>query len=254
MRDLEPTDNEAASQSIGGHGAQPNGSAGSKTEKVRLWARICLWAGLVVVAFGFARGFGIEILQEPLELFPPEMELPLGRLDTIAVDKEGNIYCHSRFSDRIQIYAPDGRFIRGFNVQLSTFRIDGNENIRGYAGGEVLTYNLEGELLKKEPYDREVHGEEFYDTFERDVTDASGNLYRIMPFPTISSRVEKITPEGKRTVVMSQPLYLRLVQAPFPVFVYIFLGFCLIWTYLIVKHLHNKKRKQQRKSQGRRVT
>ena len=95
--------------------------------------------------------------------------------------------------------------------------------------------------MKQEPYDRAVHEEEFRETYQGKAKDADENRYRIMPFATISSRVEKITPEGERTVVVSQPFHVRLFQVPFPAFLYVLVGLCLIWT-CGVKRSHEKRR------------
>ncbi len=259
MPDLERTDSETESQSMSGHGAQPNGGAGPKPDKVPLWARICCCAGLALVAISVVLTFVMGILEDE-GFFPSEMELPMKRVDTIALDKEGNIHCHSSWSTRIQIYGPEGRFIRGFYVDnIRRFSIDANQNVSTsvgstiFSGAKFRTYNWEGKLLREEPYVDEIHDKIFgigedkvLGVDKPEATDAAGNSYRIMPFSSISARVEKITPDGKRSVVVSQPLRLILIKAPFPALFYFFLGFSLFCTYKIAKHFHNKKRKQLR--------
>ncbi len=93
---------DAKAENVPSNSSNSNGSAGPKPDKVPLWARICHWAGIAIVSLSLLLLVG-RVLLGSLDLFPPKMELPLGRLDTIAVDKEGNIYCHSRLKMTYQL-------------------------------------------------------------------------------------------------------------------------------------------------------
>jgi hypothetical protein len=82
------------------------------SKKIRYVISIFSTFFLVIGAIGFfsgplASGFGVSF--DNLDSF----EFPLGDLEGIAVDSEGNIYCGLQFYSRIQVYDAKGNFIYG---------------------------------------------------------------------------------------------------------------------------------------------
>ena len=204
------------------------------------WVRACHICGIILTVLGFGLSMCVNGFTFPL--FPSTVELPSSRIHAIALDSQGRIYTYSQYTYRLQVYSPQGEFIRGFSSHgLSACRIDSQGHLRGVGGNWVFTYTLDGDLLRKERYDPDVHGEEFYARGDERITDASGNTYGVMPWPMIWPRVEKVSSSGNRVIVISQPLWMWLIQSPFPVFVYIFCGIGLYWTWYFVERRYNKR-------------
>ncbi len=212
-----------------------------RTGDVPIWARIGWPILFMFGVLGLVYAVIIPQVTQFASLLPAQWELPMGRLDNIAVDPQGNIYCHSRGSEWLQVYGPEGRFIRKFFYDGGAFTIDENQNIRGDYGQEIRTFDIEGNLLKQEPY-LEMHSKEFRDALNGRAEDAFGNRYRIMPFSRIITRVEKIDPQGAGTVIVSQPLHIWLFQSAFHFsLLYLLLLFCFRWTYMWVEHSSEKR-------------
>jgi len=201
------------------------------------WVRYCHAIAVVTMSVGFA----IVLASIPIyRLCSSATRLPLGSLDAMAVVK-GQIYTHSRVTDRVQVYTGRGQFVRGFFVPRGIVVVDDNERIRVWAGHDVISYTPDGALVGKERYDRDVHHKEFYPRRDRKMMDAAGNTYRMMPWSTVWPRVEKVSPGGKREVVISQPFWLWLIQVPFPAFIYAFCGIGLYWTWYFVGRRYKKR-------------
>ncbi len=192
---------------------------------VPYWVRVCNVAGIILFAFLIFLFIG-----SVYPFYPSTFELPISRLDTIALDQQGRIYTHSRFTNRIQVYTPEGQFIRGFSVRASVFRIGPQQIIRTQSGNKMFTYTLAGELVGEEPFDRANYRKEFEDRPDDKVTDSDGNVYRVMPWPTFKPRVEKLPPNREREIVIQQPRWMNLIQVPLPGFIYGFCGLCLYVT------------------------
>ncbi len=179
-------------------------------------------------------------------LYPPKIELPLGDPKGVAIDNFGNIYCGSRYYERIQAYDPEGKFIRGFSTGFrrgrgslfSFFINDSNElHIRVFDAlltdmgmvDRLIIYDLEGNLINAEEFpSKDVPY--FYKTKNR-VRDSSGNLYILKGF--LFPRVIKQATNDKESIIISTPIWLWPFQGPLPNFAFFFLGlFGLIFLHI----------------------
>jgi len=198
------------------------------------WTRVLGFSGVAI--FLAALGIALALCAPTYRLYPGSWELPLSRLDVVGIDSRGRIYTYSRWTHRIQVYSGSGRFVRAWSAILGTFRITRQDTIRGLSGAAVYTYSLDGRLLDKEKYNRYVHHEEFDENAE--ILDPAGNTYRILPWPAVWPRVEKVSRAGVREVVISQPLWMWLIQVPVPVFFYALFGVALFWTCHFAERRH----------------
>ncbi len=169
--------------------------------------------------------------------YPPKIELPLGDPENVAIDNFGNIYCGSKFYERIQAYDSEGKFIRGFSTGFrrgrgsvfSFFINDNNElHIRVFDAlltdvgriDHLIIYDFEGNLISAE----ELPSKEIsysYKTKNR-ARDLSGNLYILKGF--LFPRVIKQAIDGKESIIISTPIWLWPFQGPLPNFACFFLG------------------------------
>ncbi len=217
---------------------QLSGSAGIKTTVPR-WAKVCHVVGLGLIASPFF--LAIIFGSVTIPLYPSTFELPISHLDTIALDQQGRIYTHSRWTNRIQVYGTQGRFVRGFSVDSGTFRISPQQIIRTDGWHKMRTYTLAGELLGEEPMDMVTFRKEFEDRPDDKVTDSDGNVYRVMPLQSFNPRVEKLSPNGDKEIVISQPLWMGLALWHSAGLIYFFCGLGLHATWLRVKRNCEKR-------------
>jgi len=149
---------------------------------------------------------------------PPEMELPMGEMCSIAVDRAGNIYCASYSYGRIQVYDREGKFVRGMYVGGGGGRIimyfDTKERLHVYvAKARILqVYHPDGTLAGKR---KDEVAASIDSSINSTARDRDGNTYRIRT-PSFYPRVFRITPEGQQSVIVAVPLYLLLFQGPMP--------------------------------------
>ena len=155
---------------------------------------------------------------------------PLSDLSGIAIDSSGCIYLAVEGYSRIQVYTSNGDFIRSWHVRSAggAFRIRMDENNLLHA---VLVrpdlydvFDTNGQLVESRKIKsaaeelrllKEARGLE--------KKDAYGNTYLIENLRW-SSRVVKISPDGKRSVFVKDPDYFQLTRRPEPVFLVGVLG------------------------------
>jgi hypothetical protein len=224
---------------------------------------IIIWkivkAVVILVFWIWIIGFLSPILSDLLSATEKPMassliRVPLGRPGGIAVDSQGQIYYVANCHNRIQVYDKNGRFLRGWffprsgNLSATTQLIIDDNGYLHVETGYYETkypikdldrkvynvYNANGELLKK-------RSETFSylkipDVFER--KDPFGNIFKVkhhLLFPKVLS----VSPSGKETVIVSDPLYLKFINFPFPSAVCV-LGISIIYS---IWELWQKKRK-----------
>lgn len=180
---------------------------------------------------GFAAGFicaCVTLFNKPM--VSTWARFPLGVLDCVAVDNRGNIYCGLAFYGRIQVYSPEGKFLRGWFVNAGggglRMKIDKDNHLHvcPAKSNNLYVFNTNGLLLSSNammPKERDLYFE--YNPYQA-AEDAEGNPYTILPKLLVVPRVVKIVPTGETLTVVSDPFYLWFIQGPFPAFIWIFAG------------------------------
>ena len=156
------------------------------------------------------------------------IRFPLGELCDFDIDSEGQFYCAASVPGRVQVYSPEGDFIRGWFVGNGgrdfKINVDPNDMVHVYLyipGSKPPPchniYSREGELI-----------ESLYTPKMKDVSfsgnaqaNHNGVLYQMRGrhvFPVI----ERVKPDNNRTRVISDPFYLWFIKSPFPTFAYAF--------------------------------
>lgn len=209
---------------------------------------IAILARLLMI-IGFIGWFSGFILSSGLyRIIPDSFEMPLGDLQGIAVDSEGNIYCGSKYYSRIQVYDIDGRFLYGRHIAsaMGVFKIKINNydqlEVATYSGDKRYIFAKDGTLLSKRSnaanflagFDK-INNYYCYDE-KRDIT------YRIKPIllpwpksmPFLGSHIVKKDASGKETVIIKTPFYKWLFMGPFPGFLLLFIGL-LIYNIIVGK-------------------
>jgi len=184
---------------------------------------LLLW----IINFGLWWFGGIGLTRIPLlmrTLFHRSTtQFPLGELSGIEVDSKGNVYLASPDYERIQVYTNQGKFSRGCFVEsgggLFDIWIEDNQLHAVISRGwRHHVFDLNGKLLKRiEIASQEEHKRLFEKAGGLKTQDALGNTYTIQNeerFP----KVVKISPDGEQSLLIKNPLYLRLLQKPQPVF------------------------------------
>ena len=176
---------------------------------------LCLFIPAVCWMCIFFR-FGFR-MWKLLGTFPAELRFPLGEPRGIAIDSEGRIYCISEFYSRLQVYAGDGRFLRGWFVPSyisgSQLEISNDGTVCISAGGTTYIYSITGAWLGKKKYLEPLEPE----NYDYEAYDKSGVLYRLERI-LLLPRIVKYTPNGSKAVVVSDPWHLALLRGAIPAF------------------------------------
>ena len=190
-------------------------------------------SGLIGCLSGILMSYGLY------KIIPDSFEIPLGELEGIAVNSEGNIYCGTKYYSRIQVYDIEGRFLYGKHIDstMGPFKIKINSNdqleVSIYSGYQKLIFSKDGTLLSKSASKsyyllgfEKINDYYCYDE-ERDIT------YQIEPIllpwpksmPFLGSHVVKKDASGTETIIIKTPFYKWLFMGPFPGFLFMFIGF-----------------------------
>ena len=173
--------------------------------------------------------------------FRSRTESPNSEPHGIVLDNSGNIFCGSKFYGRIQKYYPDGRFARGFGTEGGTergsdfgFHINEENQLCITVSGiskdnkgsvhRLRAYDQQGKLVCTEKY--ESNKRDYWHDMSNYATDSVGNLYTFKGF--LFPRIIKQTPAGTRTIIISTPIWLWFLQAPFPAFAFFFVSMFII--------------------------
>jgi hypothetical protein len=119
----------------------------------KLWDWMSVTAALVGV-FGFLGGAVVAMAGNrlPLQAF----EFPLGDVQGVDVDREGNVVLALGFYGRIQLYDANGRFRRSWSADALggsfTVCFQSPDLVASYAGrrGSTIVYNLAGERVRED--------------------------------------------------------------------------------------------------------
>lgn len=204
----------------------PTGSIGCKFVKYISIAILWIWM------IGFLSPFFSAVLSFSGIPMPSSIiRTPLGIPGGIAVDVAGRIYYVSNSYNRIQVYDKNGRFLRGwfFTIPGNLSKtvqviIDEKNRIHVEAGYYKETYPINdpnrkvytvftqnGKLLERRS--ETFSYMKIPDAFERKAPD--GNIHKVkhrLFFP----KVLRISPSGKEIVIVSDPIYLKLIDFPVP--------------------------------------
>ena len=153
-------------------------------------------------------------------------ELPLGHVNSIAVDNRGLIYVGLGFYGQIQVYNYSGDFIRHWEVDAlgGMFEMDATENnnilVRSYRGHKLLLYNQYGEIISIDTI------KTLASNFERSVTTyttGEGITYKVEGW--LFPKIVRFSP--LRQTVIKQNIYFQIMQGPFPAWFWLALGTAL---------------------------
>jgi len=176
------------------------------------------------------------------------LRFPLGDPASLAVDSEGNLYCGLIPYCRIQVYSPEGKFIRGWFVDNGgrrfQIKIDEEDKLHVHtvSGNRYFIFSKEGKLRHKEiPWSGERSSLGSFS--QNDYKGNDGNIYKIRSQVFFLSKVVKTDANGNESVVLSDPFFLCLVNAPFPV---LFWGFLGAFLYMIKYYLENMEEIKRR--------
>jgi len=209
------------------------------------WHKLIHVLVFFVGLLGFAAAFGTW----PLRMISgSDTELPLGGFSSIFVDSRKNIYCVSEEYVRVQQYDENGTFLRAYVMPrgFSHVYIDDDDNVYAWYQGRYFKYDSEAQLIAegddaKPPVAKDYSGQRV-----KEVVDGEGNIYRIARFSWVLPRVTRQSPSGERSVVVSQALYLWLIQWPFPALLFTTVAV----VYGLIVHWRRKRRRQEERNRG----
>lgn len=189
-------------------------------------------AGLLGVIGLFAPPICLGLSYAKIRMVSTKMRFPLGEPEDLAVDNKDNIVVYSRDHCRLQIYRNNGTLLRGWFVytanRTARIHIDPNNSLHlATMFDKHYVFDINGNLSKQ--FEEKGIFEKFclMDTPEK-TRDSKSNTYKMSQtfFRTI---IFKITPEGSKKVVISDPIYLWLFRWMFPN-----LFFCLFFSFFLV--------------------
>jgi hypothetical protein len=169
------------------------------------------------------------------------IESPNSEPHGIILDKYGNIYCGSKSYGRIQKYRPNGKYDRGVNTEGGTwqgsdfgFQINEKDQLcivvswisKDNKGSvhRLRIYDQQGNLLHTEK--NESDKRDYIHDMKNSAVDSDGNIYNFQGF--LFPRVVKQTQVGDRSIIISTPVLLWFVQAPFPAFAFFFVSMFIL--------------------------
>ena len=163
--------------------------------------------------------------------------MPLGDLSGVAVDNNNNIYCVANFYYRIQKYAPNGSFLKGWPSLDNNPRIKINEHDQLEVANDkrtrkedhpdsLSTYDSEGNLISEKIVDGCY--KQFGEECEKMCHTKSGDAYLIKN-KWLWPHIVKTTPSGISETVVTTPWYRWLLLGPFPAWIFFAVGLFSFW-------------------------
>lgn len=161
------------------------------------------------------------------------VELPLGDLNSLAVDSHGHIYVGLGFYSRVQQYDNAGRFLRSWPIDAGggPFRLRVNEQdeieVATARTNGYFRFNSTGKLLEGflSEDDADDQMRSFPDLLRVKVAD--GTIYvarRLLLFPAI----RKEHTDGSSITLVSVPFYKWVLMGPFPASLFWFIAILLL--------------------------
>lgn len=155
------------------------------------------------------------------------MRFPLGDLNDVVVDGNGQIYCAILGNQRIQVYSKEGEFLRGWFARSGGGRFDlwwDNDGFLHVVGYQHYIFNKEGVFLEEVEVDSSQEIAMYDNIISGEPKDDSGCVYKIRN-RHIFPKIVKIAPDEKESVIVSDPLFVWPVQGPLQGWFTLMLGF-----------------------------
>lgn len=197
----------------------------NEKKRYTVWIITALFLSIGSIGFfaGAITGLGFDFRN--LDSF----ELPLGHLEGIAVDSEGNIYCGLQFYSRIQVYDAEGKFIYGKFIDSAggVFRIRINERdqleVATVRNDKLYLFEKDGTLVN------ELSGvghyfNDFGETGETRCHDKRDNTTYFRRPSLLGSYIAKRDSSGVKKVVVKTPFHKWLFMGPFPAWLFCMAG------------------------------
>jgi len=190
---------------------------------IRIVAALFLIVGSIGFLAGAITGLGFEFRN--LDSF----ELPLGCLEGIAVDSDGNIYCGLQFYSRIQVYDPEGKFIYGkfVNSAGGAFRIRINEKdqleVATARNDKLYVFEKDGTLVN-ELSDVGHYFHNFGKTGETRFHDKRQNVTYFKKSSFLGPDIATKDSSGEKKVIIKTPFHKWLFKGPLPAWLLALVG------------------------------
>jgi hypothetical protein len=173
------------------------------------------WSGIVLVVTGLVGFFGAFAGTICRYHIPRSLQLPLGDIQSIAVDRSGRIYCFSGGYMRVQQYSAGGRFLRGWPspYKSAVIKTDRHGRVHLLDGDQETVYDHTGRKLEQR------HLAESTDWYpgKRTLTwrTEPGWVYRAVT-PNLWPRVTRTSPTGAANTAVGTPVLMWLLAGPLP--------------------------------------
>lgn len=160
-----------------------------------------------------------------------ETELPLGRLEGIVVDSQGNIYCGSQSYGRIQQYDAQGNFTRGWFIKTAggAFRMQINKEdqlLVATARTDLFaTFDQDGDMVDLQTNLPGIY-QEFGLVSQSRFESSNGDTY-VIENSFFFPHVVRISFDGKQSTIITTSWYKWLFMTPFPAYLFAGLGFII---------------------------
>ena len=194
--------------------------------KVKFAVRL---GAVLLGTIGFIGLFAGPVITSGVVEIPDRFELPLGALEGIAVDSEGNIYCGVGYYSRVQVYDSEGHYIRGIFIDSAwgAFRIRINPNdeleVATVRNDKLYRFGKDGTLVA-ELSDVHHYFNEFGEIGETQYYDEKQNVTYQIRWSPFGAYVIKKSSSGQRIIIVRTPFHKRLFQGPFPAWFFAMVG------------------------------
>lgn len=192
----------------------------------RAWAlKLSASALLLLGCVGWFGG-ALTLIHKPAWI-SSNTQLPLGDLQSVALDSQGRIYCGLGFYSRIQVYDNQGRFLRGWWVDagggMLRFHVAEGDRLEVEAvrRDRVFTFDPNGHLIESNQ-ETETQREVFDRRDQLAAADARGRTFAIrnrLFWPHVVRE-----DQAGQTTVVSTPWYLWPIMGPFPAWIFCAVG------------------------------
>lgn len=197
----------------------------NKKKRYTVWIITALFLSIGSIGFfaGAITGLGFDFRN--LDSF----ELPLGHLEGIAVDSEGNIYCGLQFYSRIQVYDAEGKFIYGKFIDSAggVFRIRINERdqleVATARNDKLYLFEKDGTLVN-ELSNVGHYFHDFGETGETRFHDKNKNTIYLIKWSPLGTYIAKKDLPGRDMIIIRTPFHKWLFMGPFPAWLFCMAG------------------------------